>query len=77
MPALYLTELGSLSLWADEPKFGRVRFHLGMFILMDVLHGANAAPLIPASKYGQSIFDSRLTLQLCYAHQDARPYHVR
>jgi hypothetical protein len=28
-------------LWADEPKFGRVRFHLGSFILLDVLHGAN------------------------------------
>jgi hypothetical protein len=28
-------------LLADEPKFRRVRFHLGSFILVDVLHGAN------------------------------------
>lgn len=28
-------------LWADEPKFGRVRFHVGSRILVDVLHGGN------------------------------------
>jgi hypothetical protein len=28
-------------LLADEAKFRRVRFHLGSFILVDVLHGAN------------------------------------
>jgi hypothetical protein len=28
-------------LWADEPKFGRVRFHLGSLILSDVLHSGN------------------------------------
>ena len=28
-------------LWADEPKLGRVRFHVGRGILSDVLHGAN------------------------------------
>jgi hypothetical protein len=26
-------------LWASEPKFSRVRFHLRHQILMDVLHG--------------------------------------
>jgi hypothetical protein len=36
-------EVGCL-LWADEPKFGRVRFHLGSFILVNVLHGANPVP---------------------------------
>jgi hypothetical protein len=37
------TEDGLLGcvLWASEPKFGRVKFHLGQFILMDVLHGGN------------------------------------
>jgi hypothetical protein len=30
-------------LWADEPKFGRVRFHLGSFILVEVLHGGSPA----------------------------------
>ena len=34
-------DLPGCILWADEPKFGRVRFHLGSFILVDVLHGAN------------------------------------
>ena len=28
-------------LWASEPKFSRVRFHLRHQILMDVLHGEN------------------------------------
>jgi hypothetical protein len=28
-------------LWANEPKFGRVRFHVGSGILSDVLHGGN------------------------------------
>jgi hypothetical protein len=28
-------------LWADEPKFGRVRFHIGNRILVDMLHGGN------------------------------------
>ena len=28
-------------LWADEPKFGRVRFHIRNPILVDVLHGGN------------------------------------
>ena len=28
-------------LWADEPKFGRVRFHIGSRILVDMLHGGN------------------------------------
>ena len=28
-------------LWADEPKFGRVRFHIRNPILVDVLHGEN------------------------------------
>ena len=32
--------LGCL-LWADEPKFGRVRFHIGSRILVDMLHGGN------------------------------------
>jgi hypothetical protein len=31
-------------LWADEPKFGRVRFHLGSFILVDVLHSGTPVP---------------------------------
>jgi hypothetical protein len=36
-------EEGSLGcvLWASEPKFSRVRFHLRHQILMDVLHGEN------------------------------------
>jgi hypothetical protein len=28
-------------LWADEPKFGRVRFQIGHRILVDVLHSGN------------------------------------
>jgi hypothetical protein len=41
MPALYPEEdlLGCI-LWADEPKFGRVRFHSAVYPA-DVLHGAN------------------------------------
>lgn len=37
-------EEGSLGcvLWATEPKFRRVRFHLSHQILTDVLHGNNS-----------------------------------
>jgi hypothetical protein len=37
-------EEGSLGcvLWASEPKFSRVRFHLGHQILTDILGGENA-----------------------------------
>jgi hypothetical protein len=28
-------------LWANEPELGRVRFHIGRRILMDVLNGGN------------------------------------
>jgi hypothetical protein len=31
----------SCMLWADEPKFGRVRFHIGSRILVDMLHGGH------------------------------------
>jgi hypothetical protein len=33
--------LVSCFIWADEPKMGRVRFHIGPRILEDVLHGEN------------------------------------
>ena len=52
-------EEGSLGcvIWASEPKFSRVRFHLRHQILMDVLHGESR----PSSKKYRALREIQAT----------------